>query len=133
MNSEIIDASLEHVAERCEDPTPLVYQRLFEQHPEFRELFILDRQDEAKGHMLSEVITCISDFVGPRHISEGLITTEMINHDHLGIPNDVFQTFFTIVRDTFKDILGNEWSEDYESNWNELLTALSQMVKEKAA
>lgn len=67
--------SLERAAVACPNPTSQLYESLFARHPEMRELFILDRQEEAKSHMLFEAIECIIDFAGPRYTSEGLITT----------------------------------------------------------
>ena len=129
MNSEIIIESLERAALACEDPTSLVYKRLFLQHPEMEELFLLDRQNEAKGHMLFEVIECIIDFVGPRYTSEGLIITELINHEQIGVNRATFETFFATVRDTFKELLADTWTPGYEQAWNQLLEELSSVVR----
>ncbi len=63
-NSQHIIESLEQAALICEDPTSLVYQRLFHNNPELEELFLMDRNDEAKGHMLFEVIEAIIEDLG---------------------------------------------------------------------
>jgi hemoglobin-like flavoprotein len=36
---DLIHRSFELAAERCEDLTPLVYQRLFQEHPETEAMF----------------------------------------------------------------------------------------------
>jgi hemoglobin-like flavoprotein len=133
LNSQHIIESLEQAAAVCEDPTSLVYQRLFASNPELEDLFIMDRNNEAKGHMLFEVIEAIIDFVGPKYTSEGLIVTEVINHRQIGVPIEVFDTFFTTVRDTFKDMLGADWSADFEGAWAQLLLELSEVVHGKPA
>jgi hemoglobin-like flavoprotein len=132
-NSKHIIESLEQAAVACEDPTSLVYQRLFLSNPELEELFIMDRNDEAKGHMLYEVIEAIIDYVGPKYTSEGLIVTEVINHRQIGVPIEVFETFFATVRDTFKDMLGTNWNADFEEAWAQLLMELSEVVHGKPA
>jgi len=133
MNAKIIIESLERAAEACEDPTALVYRHLFAKHPEMEPLFLLDRQNEAKGHMLFEVIECIIDFVGPRYTSEGLIMTELINHQQIGVPIDIFETFFSTVRDAFKALLGSAWTSNYDNAWDHLLAELSKVVHSKTA
>ena len=133
MNSDTIIESLECAALACEDPTSLVYSHLFARHPEMEELFLLDRQDEAKGHMLFEVIECIIDFVGPRYTSEGLIRTELINHQQIGVPLEVFETFFTAVRDAFRDLLGSTWTPRYDEAWDSLLEELSKVMHSRTA
>ena len=131
LNSQHIIESLELAALTSEDPTSLVYQRLFRSNPELEELFVLDRRDEAKGHMLFEVIEAIIDFVGPKYTSEGLIVTEVINHRQIGVPVEIFDAFFTTVRDTFREILGNKWTSEFDEAWAQLLLELSQVVHGK--
>ena len=111
MSSEAITQSLEAVAEKCGDPTQLVYARVFERHPDLKPLFILDRDDSAKGNMLSQVIDCFLDFDGNRHFATSMISTEMVNHGHLGIEPKVFSSFFNIVKETFEDVLGDAWTK----------------------
>jgi len=82
--------------------------------------------------MLFEAIECIIDFAGPRYTSEGLITTELINHSQLGVPVDVFESFFPTLRDTFKELLGEGWSREYDNAWQELLADLSYLIRTRA-
>ena len=55
MSASLIEASLELAAERCEDLTPLVYERLFREHPEMEALFWRDTNHAVKGEMLARV------------------------------------------------------------------------------
>ena len=132
MAGEAVMESLEQVSERCDDPTGAVYAKLFEQHPEMKPLFVLDKDDAAKGHMLHEVLENLIDFTGERHIAPHFIRSELINHDNLGIAPDVFRTFFPILRDTFKDILGADWTEAMEKVWNGLIAEIDEMIREEA-
>jgi hemoglobin-like flavoprotein len=132
MAGEAVMESLEQVSERCADPTGAVYAKLFEQHPEMKPLFVLDKDDAAKGHMLHEVLENLIDFTGERHIAPHFIRSELVNHDNLGIAPDVFGTFFPILRDTFKDILGADWTEAMERDWNGLIAEIDEMIREEA-
>ena len=49
-----IHQSFELAAERCEDLTPLVYRRLFHDHPEAEAMFRRDGSDLVKGCSLSQ-------------------------------------------------------------------------------
>jgi hemoglobin-like flavoprotein len=44
-NTNPIQQSLEPAAERCEDLTPLVYRRLFREHPEAEAMFRHEEND----------------------------------------------------------------------------------------
>jgi hemoglobin-like flavoprotein len=61
-----IEHSFELAAERCEDLTPLVYRRLFREHPESESMFRSEGSDPVKGSMLALTIDAILDFAGER-------------------------------------------------------------------
>ncbi|HEY4342785.1 MAG TPA: globin [Parvibaculum sp.] len=130
LDAALIAASLELVAERCDDPTPLVYARLFKQQPEMEALFVLDTQGQVRGHMMSEALEGIIDFVGARSYSDNLIRSEVVNHEGLGVPPEVFATFFTVVMETFREVLGNEWTAEMDGAWQRLLAALAATIEE---
>jgi len=132
VTAHIIIESLEQVGERCEDPTAKVYQRLFAENPEMKPLFIMDDNDAVKGQMLSHVIDGIVDFVGDRQYSDTLILSEIINHDIIGVPPSVFSTFFRTVMETFRDIMGDDWTAEFEQAWAEVLLDMETMIREKA-
>lgn len=124
MNAELITASFELVAERCADPTGLVYQRLFARQPEMEALFVRDTDSSVRGQMLYQVIETMLDYVGRRHFAIGMIRAEVVNHENLGVPPEVFASFFATVMETFRGILGPDWTPAMEVAWTELLGAL---------
>ena len=131
-DKSLIESSIERVAEIAGDPAAQVYARLFAEQPEMRELFVLDRDDSAKGHMLAEALDCVFDLLGPRAYAPVLIQSELTNHDGFGVPPAVFATFFRTVRDTFAEILGSEWSAETEAAWEKLLDEIDVFVEEQA-
>jgi len=126
-----ISHTLEMVVEKCGDPTSLVYKRLFTQYPELEPLFMLDKDDSAKGNMLSQILECFLDFSGNRHYAANLISCERINHENIGVPHETFDTFFTTIIDTFKDVLGDDWTPQIDKAWVTLITDLSISIDEK--
>jgi hemoglobin-like flavoprotein len=61
-----IQHSFELAAARCEDLTPLVYRRLFREHPEAEAMFRSQASELVKGSMLALTIDAILDFAGDR-------------------------------------------------------------------
>lgn len=133
LNSAAITSSLELVGEKCADPTPLVYERLFRQSPEVKPLFIRDSEGLVKGEMLFQVIECLIDFAGSRSYSANLIPSELRNHENIGVPPEVFATFFRTVAETFRDIAGEDWTNEMDEAWRELLQGLDRLVSLHAA
>jgi hemoglobin-like flavoprotein len=119
-----IEASLERVAELCDDPTPVVYERLFAAHPHMRPYFWRDTNGAIKGEMLSRTFAAILDFVGDRRYADHMIGTEMITHEGYDVPREVFSTFFSVVRDAAREILGAEWTAEFEAAWEAMLVEI---------
>jgi hemoglobin-like flavoprotein len=123
-----IERSFELAAERCEDLTPLVYRRLFSEHPEAQAMFRSEGSDPVKGSMLALTIDAILDFSGERTGRFRLIECEVSSHDAYGTPRDLFAAFFGVIAATLRDILGADWSPPMEAAWQTLLTEIETIV-----
>jgi hemoglobin-like flavoprotein len=128
MDTDIIARSLDMVAERHGDPAPLVYARLFAEHPDMEALFVRDTAGSVRGQMLMVVIESLLDYIGGNAYSANLIRIERINHEGLGVPPEVFDTFFSAVMETFKDLLGDDWTQETDAAWRELLAELGRIT-----
>ena len=118
-----ITRSLELVAEHG-DPAPLVYARLFATYPEMEALFVRDTNGSIRGNMLAEAITALIDYAGVNNYGGNLFRAEIVNHEHLGVPPANFALFFSVMRDTFAEILGAEWVPEFDAAWGEVLTSI---------
>lgn len=115
-------------AQRCEDLTPLVYRRLFREHPETASMFRSSGSDLVKGSMLALTIEAVLDFAGERSGKFRTIACELQSHDAYGTPPKLFGQFFGIIAATLKEILGADWSADMESAWRHLLFELDGFI-----
>ena len=129
MRAELIEESLELAAERCEDLTPLVYARLFREHPEMEANFWRDKNGAIKGEMLARVFEAILDFIGERRYAHHLIQCEVVTHAGYDVPPEVFATFFGTVRATLQEVVGGAWRPDIDAAWRELLADLDWYVQ----
>jgi hemoglobin-like flavoprotein len=119
-----IEQSFERAASRCADLTPLVYQRLFNEHPETRAMFRTQGSELVRGSMLALTIEAILDFAGERSGHFRLIACEVASHDAYGTQRELFLAFFVVIRDTLRDLLGDEWSPDIARAWDQLLVEI---------
>lgn len=122
--SNPIENSFELAASRCADLTPLVYQRLFEQHPETQTMFRSQGSELVMGSMLALTIEAILDFAGERRGHFRLIACEVASHDGYGTPRDLFIAFFAVIRDALRDLLGDAWSPEIAQAWDQLLVEI---------
>jgi hemoglobin-like flavoprotein len=116
-----IERSFELAAERCEVLTPLVYRRLLEKHPETQTMFRSEGSELVKGSMLALTIEAILDLAGPRSGKFRMIECEVASHDAYGTQRELFISFFGVIRDTLREVLGREWSCDIDEAWERLL------------
>ncbi len=129
-NSDPIVHSLELAAERCEDLTPLVYERLFRQRPETRALFRTEGSTLVKGSMLELALDAILDFAGERKAAYRMIFCEVQSHAAYGTSPELFNVFFAVVADTVQDLLGAQWSDEIDAAWRRLLGELDRYVRD---
>jgi len=131
--TNLIQHSFELAAARCEDLTPLVYRRLFREHPEAEPMFRREGGDLVKGSMLALTIDAIMDFAGDRNGHFRMIECEVQSHDAYGTPRNLFGEFFGVIADTMRELLGNDWSPEIAAAWRKLLGELDRVVAETEA
>ena len=124
----LIHRSFEMAAERCEDLTPLVYQRLFNEHPETKSMFRSEGSELVKGSMLALTIDAILDFAGDRSGHFRMIECEVSSHDAYGTPRELFVAFFGVIAETLRDILDADWSPEIDGAWRNLLDEIEGVV-----
>jgi hemoglobin-like flavoprotein len=125
---DLIEHSFALAAARCEDLTPLVYRRLFREHPETEAMFRREANDLVKGSMLALTIEAILDFAGERTGRFRMIECEVVSHDAYGTPRDLFIAFFGVIAETLREILQSDWSPEIDSAWQKLLGEIEDMI-----
>ncbi|HBK08846.1 MAG TPA: globin [Acetobacteraceae bacterium] len=124
----VITETLELVAERVGDPMPLVFQRLFREMPEVEALFVQDKDALVRGQMFQVTVESLLDFLGDRSYGASLIRIERMNHQGLGVDTQVFDRFYLILVDAFRDILGAEWTPETDAVWTRVVRELTGTV-----
>jgi len=127
----IID-SLGAFADAVGDPTGLVYARLFSACPEMEALFVRDTDGAVRGQMLRQVFETLLDYVGDRAYSANLIRCEVVNHENLGVPPEVFASFFRTVMEAVRDAIGARWTLETATAWRVLLGDIDALLSAHA-
>jgi hemoglobin-like flavoprotein len=116
-----IARSLELLGERCGDPAPLVYRRLFADRPELEALFVRDTAGSVRGQMLAMVIDTVLDLAGANAYAARMIDSERVSHAELGVPATVFDGFFAVLMRTCREELAADWTPAMDRGWAGLL------------
>jgi hemoglobin-like flavoprotein len=128
----LIHRSFELAAERCEDLTPLVYQRLFHEHPETKAMFRSEGSELVRGSMLALTIDAILDFAGERSGHFRMIECEVSSHDAYGTPHELFAAYFGVIAETLREIVGADWSPEMDEAWRGLLADLDRFITDQS-
>jgi len=128
-----IQQSFELASEHCEDLTPLVYRRLFREHPEAEAMFRSEGSEPVKGSMLALTIEAILDFAGARTGHFRMIECEVTSHDAYGTPRELFVAFFGVIGASLRDVLGEDWSPEIDRAWQQLLDEIASAVARSEA
>jgi hemoglobin-like flavoprotein len=128
MSGNPIQQSFELAVTRCTDLTPLVYERLFRQHPEARAMFRAEGSDLVKGSMLAMAIEAILDFACERQGHFRMIACEVLSHDAYGTPRELFFAFFGVIADTLRELLGEDWSDEMSAAWQALISDIESEI-----
>src|SRR4051812_21470328 len=128
-NGELVEASLETLAETVGDPAPQVYARLFQEFPETEALFVRDTTGAVRGEMLAVAFQCLLDMEGKGAYAANLIAAERVNHEGVGVPPAAFARFFPILADTCRELLGEAWSPETDAAWADLLGRLGKVCR----
>lgn len=127
-----IEHSFELAAERCDDLTPLVYRRLHKRHPETLTMFRSEGAELVKGSMLVMTIEALLDLAGERSGKFRMIECEISSHDAYGTPRELFVSFFGVIAETLRELLGNEWTTEMDHAWRTLLKEIENLVAQNA-
>jgi hemoglobin-like flavoprotein len=122
MSCNPVQQSFELAAKRCTDLTPLVYERLFRQHPEAQAMFRTEGSDLVKGSMLAMAIEAMLDFAGERQGHFRMIACEVLSHDAYGTPRELFFAFFGVIAEALRELLGEDWSDEMSAAWQALIS-----------
>ena len=128
MAGEHLSQSIEIAASRYEDITPLVYERMFREMPETEPLLHWI-PSHVRGQMLAQSLEALLDFAGERNWALAMFECERTTHATYHVPPEMFLRFFSIIRDTFRELLADEWTSKMEGDWNETLSEIGAIVR----
>ena len=123
--AEIILETLERAGEKCPDPAPLIYRRLFELRPEFEALFVMDTDGGVRGSMVETCFNAILGMVEESATQRVIISSSRFAHDGYGLSGAEFELMFVAIRDTMRDLIGPDWSGEMDAAWTDLLADIA--------
>ena len=126
--ARIVHQSLEALADRVGDPADRIYDRLFEWLPETRLLFVRDTAGIVRHEMLARAFETVLDLVDEGRVARGLLLSEYVNHQQIGVPTGAFEVFFDALVHVLREALAEQWSDSHQQAWDSVLADIRSIV-----
>jgi hemoglobin-like flavoprotein len=91
-------------------------------------MFRSEGSELVRGSMLALTIESMLDFAGDRTGRFRMISCEVQSHDAYGTPRELFGTFFGVIAETVREVLGDDWSPEIDQAWGKLLGKIDAFV-----
>jgi hemoglobin-like flavoprotein len=112
---QLLEHSLEALAEVTEDIAPPVYERFFARRPETRALFV---DELGRGRMIMEILQTCLELAEGRSYAPGSIGCLASDHTSYGdIPLQLYRDLLDDLLQTMAELLGPGWTPQIERAW----------------
>lgn len=133
----VLHHTLELAATRCEDLTPLVFQRFFERRPDAASLFTVPDPNAPPlgcGQMLYEIICLLGDAAtGQSYIGSYLHDIAEDHKRYAVFDASLYADFLAALVDVLAGLLGADWQPAHAAAWQRQSAQLLQHLPELAA
>lgn len=107
------------------------FEQFFSTYPETLKYFEGTDIDYFKTKKLNIIFNFIRDIVKSPNYAVGHISQEVMRHQMYGLKDREY--YFTLIEslaNIVKQAVGNEWHDEYETAWNDTVTAFKSIVAE---
>jgi len=123
----LILSTLETVAESVGDPNDKIYAKLFADHPEFLDLFVMDKDGGVRANMLTTSFDCIIGIAEGSSTPRLLLEAAHIEHDGYGLSSGDIDLLFIAMRDVVRETLADDWTTEIDAAWTSILEDLAEI------
>jgi hemoglobin-like flavoprotein len=130
-SSELINLSLEQVAEALGDPTAAVFARMYERYPALKHFRGEDSSWE--NYMMQEILSNILQYADEPETALVTIKDMTTHHQLIGVPLDVFKGMYSTLLDVLKPTFQGEQQAAMAAAWQQAIDAIHRVVDQQSA
>lgn len=127
-----IEQTLEAVAARHEDISPLVYGQFFSACPQAAHLFkVVDptQPPHGCGQMLFEILSLLQDCASDKPYVAGYMQQIASDHQSFGVHTvDFYRQFLDSIIRVLHDVMDTHWSAELDAAWNRQAGRLLEFI-----
>lgn len=130
-SSELINLSLEQVAETLGDPTATVFARMYERYPALKHFRGEDSSWE--NYMMQEILSNILQYADEPETALVTIKDMTTHHQLIGVPLDVFKGMYSTLLEVLQPTFQGEQQAAMVAAWQQAIGAIHQVVDQQSA
>ena len=123
-DADVMQASLEAIAESHGDIVPLVYRRFYSEYPDTRHMFGRYELGVHQGHMFNGMLLAVLEQAEGRCL-EGSVKAWVQDHHLWGVKRPMFKAMFSALLETIRECLGAAWADSTEKAWRRQVGTLA--------
>lgn len=128
--SELINLSLEQVAEALGDPTAAVFARMYERFPALKHF----RGDDSswENYMTQEILANLLQYADDPETALVTIKDMTAHHQLIGLPADVFKGMYSTLLEVLQPAFQGEQQVAMVAAWQQAIDAIHRVVDQQS-
>lgn len=124
---EALIKCIDLLAEHGENFSDLFYSNLFKRHAEFAALFIDADMVNQRSMLISALTFALESLENSEALSRRMTLLGEL-HRRAKVKPEHFGPFVSCLRDTAKQLAGEEWTDEMDRAWVDAMTKISEMM-----
>ena len=130
-DQELISEHLELIDEREPRIAERIYERLFQHHPQVRELFGAHAA-QVQQDMLNETLIAVLDSLEGMAWLESNLQLLGAKHAEFEVGDEMYDSWTQSVLEVLAEVSGSDWSPSLERVWRERMDHLCNLMRQGA-
>ena len=126
--SDMINLSLEQTVESFGDPTPAVFDVMYQRFPALEQFKSAD--NEWENYMMQEILTNFMQFAEDPKGALATIRDMFSHHQLIGVPVEIFKGMYQTLFDVLSPIFSGPHKAEMVSAWEQNLQLINRCIEE---
>ncbi|CBL45572.1 Hypothetical protein HDN1F_19890 [gamma proteobacterium HdN1] len=124
--TDLINLSLEQAVEKLGDPSPKVFNLMYERFPELNKYRKENPQWE--DYMMQEIMMNLMQYAEDPETAKVTLRDMSAHHDLIGVPNRIFSGMYNALYDVYSDTFYGPHRDDMVSAWQSSIQGINSCI-----
>jgi hypothetical protein len=92
---------------------------------------VRDSDGSVRANMMYRAFETVLDIADADIYGTNFVGCEVVNHENLGVPADVFVEFYAIMCDVLRDKIGDDWTPAMEAAWRGVIARIDETATDR--